>query len=305
MIRKLLSDYNIPFVADGEHQHNTAGWVNVHCPFCSGSPNFHLGIDEERLACHCWRCGGHNIIKTLSALLHLSETSVHALLRQYGLQSSVKITTRRTSAHVQTKAFRFPRPYTSLTTKGMRYLENRGFDAEKIARKWRLKETGPVSYLDKVSYANRIIIPIFWDRKVVSFQARDLTGLHPAKYMACPKSRERIHHKNIVYTSPKHKETMIVVEGPADVWRLGSVAAATMGIKFTMSQVMTIASLADRIIILYDAERQAQTQARALATKLKALGKSVGIETLQKGDPADLTDSDAKHLVKQILRRRY
>src|SRR5690606_7407018 len=98
----------------------------------------------------------------------------------------------------------------------------------------------------------------------VSFQARDITGRSEAKYLACPRERERIHHKHIVYGRglPRRSRTLIVVEGPLDVWRLGGRAVATFGIKFTMEQVLTIADLADKFLVLYDAEPQAQEQAR-------------------------------------------
>lgn len=301
-IARLLRDHGIPYVTEG-HQHATEGWVNVHCPFCAGPQNFHLGIGPTG-GCHCWRCGGHSLRETLSRLLGVSERHAGALLSRYGGRT-VRVRRDLPDAKVSINPFRFPRPHGPVKGPYRRYLERRGFDAEKISTEWGLMQTGPISYLDGIAYSHRLLIPVHWQGEVVSFQARDITGKAQLKYLACPKKREKKHHKDILYVHPDGPtgRTGIIVEGVVDAWRLGREAAATFGIEFKLSQVLRLAEMFDRMFILFDREPQAQKQARALAARLRPLGKEVYVEKITTGDPGDMTQDDANALVRHLLGR--
>lgn len=299
-IRRLLVDYNIPFATQGRH--STEGWVNIHCPFCAGSKDFHLGIPENGMVAHCWRCGTHSVVETLSQVLGISPSKTREILQKY------KINISRGKRKEETKASIFPMKYPSpnspLTPLYKEYLAKRGFDPDRLEKEWGLLQTGPVSFLDGISYSHRILIPIRWDGQVVSFQGRDITGKSDRKYLACPKRREKVHHKNILYGKQevwRDSRAIIVVEGVTDVWRLGEHAAATFGIEFKMEQVLCLAGLHDRFFIIFDEEPQAQKQARELATKLKALGKRAYVQKIE-GDPGGMKPEDAKYLVRDLLR---
>jgi len=301
-VEKLLSDYNIPFVAEG-HQHVTEGWVNIHCPFCPGQQNYHLGISEDGTAAHCWRCGRHPITKVLSTALNVSPAQAKAILKNYRAGSKRR---KIADAKVSIRPTKLPKPtYNNLTKISKEYLVNRAYNPEYLEREWGLVSTGPVSYLDGIDYGNRIIAPVYWNGEMVSFQGRDVTGKADIKYLTCPKKREQIHHKNILYCKQEelvNSSAVIIVEGITDVWRLGPKAAATFGIEFKMEQVLQLKNLNDRFFIVFDNDRQAQTQAKKLATKLRALRKSVYIKTVGT-DPGDMGQDDADHLVRELLER--
>ncbi len=298
-IEKLLADYNIPYVTEG-HAKVTAGWVNVHCPFCVGSQNYHLGIHKDGRGAHCWRCGTHSIVDALCKMLNLPKHRVISLLKEYK-------TGRRNITKAEPKVsifpIKLPTPNGALSKYYRQYLIRRRFNPDYLERVWGVRETGPISLLDEIDYSHRIIIPIHWDGEMVSFQTRDITGRHKAKYMACPQRREKIHHKDIVYGKQSRlikSDGIIVVEGVTDVWRLGSRSLATFGISFTMKQVLTLSKLNNKFHIIFDEEPQAQKQAKELAIKLQTLGKAVYVHTIE-GDPADLSQEDANHLVKDLL----
>jgi len=307
-IEKLLQDYGIPYVTESEHHHSTAGWINIHCPFCHGSKNFHLGINiYQPMVSHCWRCGGHSTATALARILNQPVEKMKLLIQEY---AGPTITTRKKAEEprVSILPVKFPQPYFEhLNEAGKKYLENRGFDPEKLEKKWKLKQTGPVSFLDKIPYGNRIIIPIRWGGELVSFQTRDITGKAEQRYLACPMRREVIHHKHIVYGKEekwsKHP-ALIVVEGVIDVWKLGTCAVATFGTSFTMEQVLALTKIHDRFFIVYDNEPQAQQQARKLAVKLKARRKKVFIETVDT-DPGDMKIEDSRHFVKALLKEVF
>ncbi len=291
---RLLADYNVPFVISSEE------WTNIHCPFCAGSQDYHLGISRSG-GCHCWRCGGHTLRDVLVSVLRIPPANIRSLLQKYK-DGPVRVAVPE--AKVKIQPFKYPKPYCPLTAPYKRYLIGRGFDPEKLEAEWGVLQTGPVSFLDGIAYSHRILIPISWGGEVVSFQARDITHKSDLKYVACPKKRELIHHKDILYgNQAKWGKTAIVVEGVTDVWRLGTNAVATFGIAFKMEQVLQLAKHFSRLVILFDSEPQAQQQARSLMVKLRTLGKAVELETIE-DDPGSMKQEDANHLVRQILGKR-
>lgn len=299
-IERLLLDFNIPYATE-EHKHCTDGWVNVHCPFCVGQQNFHLGISKEHGGCHCWRCGGKSTINTLGKILGLPPAEVTKILRNYDHTATRRKLVKEPEVSIH--PFKYPSPNFPLTRAYKNYLAGRGFDPDHLEQEWKLLQTGPVSFLDGIAYNHRIIIPIYWDGKPVSFQARDITGHSDRKYLACPRKRERVHHKDILYGKQELWESLsalIIVEGVTDVWRLGPCAVATLGIEFKMEQVLHLAKYNDRFFIAFDNDLQAQMQARKLSIKLRALGKKVHIETI-KEDPGSMSQDDADHFVKELL----
>ncbi len=299
-VPRLLSDYRVDYVTEG-HSRATQGWINIHCPFCAGSRDYHLGIPEKGNVAHCWRCGTHSLVHTLSVVLSIPYPEVRNLLRTYGVLS--KSRARDSEPKVSIHPFKFPTPHAPLTNSGKDYLRKRGFDPERIEREWGVFQTGPISFLDKISYSHRIIIPISWNGEIVSFQGRDITGRSEVKYLACPMKREKISHKTILYGEQKEWAkggSVIVVEGVTDVWRLGKRAVATFGIKFKMEQVLQLLDHAQRFFIVFDEDLQAQKQAEDLLIKLKTRGREAHIIEI-KGDPAAMSQDDADHLVREIL----
>jgi len=299
-VEQFLTDYNILHTTEGEH--TTEGWTNIHCPFCAGSKDFHLGIGDDFEGCHCWRCGSHSIIETLGKILNLPYAEIRKILEKYKT-NSIKIKKHTTEPKVSIHPFKFPKPNSTLNKYGKRYLLKRGFDPEYLEQEWGLLQTGPVSFLDKLSYDNRILIPIYWNGRIVSFQSRDITGKSDKRYLACPMKREEKHHKTILYGRQEYWENskgIIVVEGPADVWRFGRASAATFGTAFKIEQVLQLAKHHDRFFIVFDNEIHAQAQAKKLSIKLKTLGKKVQIENVE-DDPGSMKQEDADYFVKILL----
>lgn len=295
---ELLREYDIPMVTGG-HKHSTNGWINVDCPFCNGSKDFHLGIHSDLTACHCWRCGKHNIGDALSKILNISKGEIWTIIRRF--QDGVKV--QAPEAKVSIRPFKFPEPNFPLNKMGKNYLRSRGFDPTYIAEEWGVFQTGPVAKLDRLSYEHRLLIPIEWNGEVVSFQSRDLTNRSKRKYLVCPPEREKINQKQILYGKQagwRNLSGLIVVEGVADAWRFGEYAAATFGIAYTMDQVLELSKVNDKFIIIYDNESFAQSQARELGVRLRTLGKEVKITTVA-DDPGNMTQREANELIKREL----
>jgi hypothetical protein len=116
------------------------------------------------------------------------------------------------------------------------YLVDRGFDPEVIGRLWNVHlcyET------DKLVCQDRLIIPIYHNKKMVGWQARATYDCNwkdswLPKYYTAPGTPRR----QILYNlgNASKYETGIIVEGVTDVWRIGRQAVCTLGAVLTPQQ---------------------------------------------------------------------
>ncbi|MFA5151283.1 MAG: hypothetical protein WC554_01860 [Clostridia bacterium] len=309
-IISLYQDFGVNYASEN-HKHTRPGWVNTACPFCISEPGhegYHLGYDLTNNRYKCWRCGSHPVTHTISKLLGVSFSDAKQIVQQYALLRTVKKTEKVT---IRLKGFKFPSGISNLSQNHKNYLIKRNFDPEKLVFLWDLYGTGPISILDnglegnenkQLNYKHRIIIPFYWNDKIVSFDSRDITGKALNKYQACPLVRELIPHKEILYGNQKYwKDTIIIVEGPTDVWRFGVNSAATSGIQFTPKQVRFIAKNFKHVPVVFDGgEPQAIQQANKLVSELKFRGvDSFRVDIID--DPGSMKQSEADYLVKQLL----
>lgn len=299
-ILRLYEDYSIQYLTEG-HKHCRPGWINTVCPFCTGNPGIHLGFNISENYFYCWRCGFHPIKKTLSQLTNLPNNEIAGIMRRY---DGSALSRADAKVVLKKKTFKYPNNVGKLTKTQRDYLHERGFNPDDLVHDWGLMGLGIGSQLDGISYAYRILCPIEWDDKIVSFQTRmaihDTIGRQ--KYMACPKQRELIHHKQILYGCPSEwKEVGICVEGITDVWRMGVNAFATFGIEFTQMQVRQMANHFRKVAVMFDGgERQARKQANKLVSELKVRGVEAFRFDIE-GDPADLAQNVADCVVNQIM----
>ena len=297
-IIQLYNDFGVDYKTEG-HKHTHSGWAHTPCPFCSGNAGYHLGYNLEEDYYKCWRCGWHDPVSSLSAILNLNKNAVYPLIQQYGLLAYAK---PKAKIKVRKRSFRLPSNAEELTDRHRKYLIKRNFDPDKLINEWKLLATGVFSVLDGISYKHRILIPFYWNGQLTSFDSRDITGKHKAKYMACPKARELVEHKRSLYgNQEKWKSTGICVEGPTDVWRLGGEAFATSGIEYTAAQLRIMGQAFEKIAVVFDDEPQAIVQANKLVADLKFRGVDAFRVDI-KGDPGGLKQSEADYLVKQLIK---
>lgn len=305
-IEKLLNDFSIEYITSG-NKHCSPGWVNIHCPFCEGSRNYHLGYSLNDNFFKCWRCGWHSIIETLSKLLGMSNLDAKRLVSSQYEGPPFFTAQEKLNIHPKIKGYKLPSGTLALNVRHRHYLIERGFNPEKLEQDWGILGTGPISLLDNHDYKHRIIAPIFWQGKPVSFQARDVTGKSDLRYKACPKDREEVLHQNILYarkdihTNPP--EVLIVVEGITDAWRLGAHnTVALFGMEFSQSQINALIRIVGnrkRIMVVFDNEQQAKMQAKKLMAELRMRE----IKTWSKDiltDPGDMPQREADQLIDAI-----
>jgi hypothetical protein len=295
-IKKLCQDYHIQFWESGKNV--AAGWINLKCPFCTDTSN-HLGFSPQGHFV-CWKCGSHPLKKVLQKILRIDEQDLSRIFRDYGGAKQRIADTVEERVKIGVDKFQFPSNIGPMLKSHHTYLNNRNFNSKQLERWWNLLGTGPIAKLDNIDFKYRIIIPIMWDEKVVSFQARDYTNKQTLRYITCPKNREIVHHKHILYGLQNNwTDTGIIVEGVTDVWRLGPRACATFGIEYTLAQVREIKKHFKRVYILFDCEPQAQEKAYELSAELNFRGISNEVIMIE-NDPGSMNQTVADMLVNQL-----
>jgi DNA primase len=179
------------------------------------------------------------------------------------------------------------------------YLASRNFDPVYIFAKYKLRCNGPLG-----NFRLRLIIPFYERKRLVTYTTRDVTNKARIPYIHCSKEKSILNPKDTLYNIDTVEDTALILEGVTDVWRMGDATVATMGDKWTVKQMRLLRNL-KRGFVLYDAEEEAQENARRLAKNLSITVPEVHVLELGIGDPADISPDDAKSIRKEIFGRVY
>jgi len=276
-------------------------WLNIPCPLCrseiygSTPGKAYLGYNLAKGHFHCWRCGSHKAEDVVMALEGCQWHEACGIVNRY--HDDHLITSKPRKAQGLQGTINWPPGAGELTGWHRQYLQGRGFNPDFLAAKYGIMATAGIG-----PYAWRVMAPVILDGRWVSYQGRDITGRHPAKYKACPKELELVDHKTICYNLDNcHRDEVLVVEGFMDTWRLGDDCCSTFGTSFTPGQVLLLSSRFGRVFVVYDPEPEAQCHARELCGALEATGTEARNMVLSHGDPGDMTDEEAARLKNELL----
>lgn len=252
-IQEILSDLKVEYIESGHH-HARSGWVQLKfCPFCS-SDNYHLGFNLQSKYFFCWRCRWHSASKVLQALGMPSGRArdVFRTLDAFGVE-----TTRLRATKAQE-----PPEIGPLAPAHIDYLEGRGFNPEEITQVWGVKGIGLATRLKW-----RIYIPITYEGRVVSWTTRAIGDRVSQRYISASAAEEEINHKELIYGNEHISHSVVICEGPFDVWKIGPGAGAVFGTAFSSAQVRKLARIPRRFVC-FDSSKEAQVSAKDLASQL-------------------------------------
>ena len=296
---RLLKDSNIPYIQEVD------GWINVNCPLghSNGKRGFKGGFNLTGSYYHCWACQGSSIEIVISELLHLSLYETRKILEEYSIEGSI----RQKLNKKESKAKKIVLPGVEISNDeiGYKYLVNRRFSPIDIVHNYAIKSGGIIG-----NYSFRIIIPIYYKKQLVSFQARSIYSkkkcdeLGILRYKNYPIELSLVNPKHILYNLDNCLENwIVVVEGVFDCWRLGPKnVSATMGTSMSSEQITLLASRFKKVIFLFDNEKPAQDRARKYAEQLSALGIETEIFNPEfEHDPGDYDSSEELIVRKELL----
>ena len=286
-IIELLEEHGIDFKQVGEHKNVRSGFVGVDCPYCGpGSQKYHLGISIESGYASCWQCGYHDLSKVLTQL-------IGRRIDRKTLESFRK--GKLPTEHPDIRPIRLPTGRSPLALVHRRYLAGRGLDADLVASRWGLEGIGIHAILGW-----RIFIPVHLNGRIVSWTTRSI-GDHPVRYMSANSERDGgMPIKDLLYGEDFARHTVVVVEGPADAWKIGPGAAATFGIAFSQEQVVRLSRFPVRVVC-FDAEPQAQRAARRLCEALQVFPGETLRVILPSGDPGEASDTEIMKIRQTFL----
>jgi len=210
-IIKILEEYRIPYITRGPNV--ARGNVNVACPWCADNdPSMHLGIDLDRGWFGCWRnsthrgknvarllqrlikCSWaeacllagkkdrtHDLIMTLDALFNPPESTSNSL----DMATGISLPRNFYPLYSDIRNDRLARPF-------IRYLENRGFtgdDLEHILNYYNLH------YCLDGRWKNRIILPVYYQFKLVSWTARSIDKSEELRYMSLTQDKAKAEER--------------------------------------------------------------------------------------------------------------
>lgn len=188
------------------------------------------------------------------------------------------------------------------------YVQSRGFDPDELAEKF------DVSYCTNSRYTlarDRLIIPVYEHGKLRGWQARFIGELDwkgpkkkelPPKYFSCPDSHFR---SKCVYglETMAQWETGIVVEGPTDRFRMGSMSGCIFGNSMTEVQKRKFLAVFRKrtgVLLLDPEEYESKSTQKTVAFMQDAMkGRFCAVKLPDGTDPGKLSREFLRAYVKQ------
>ncbi len=293
-ILRFYQDHKVDYQLEGKNV--MEGWVNICCPFCDDKSD-HLGVYIKRPRnVKCWRCGDHTIPELLT---EFSDKNIKELYAEYSMDGEVITQKKKEKPRLHpkevTKLF-FENINEKLRPAYAKYLRNRNFDADDIIFGWRI-----YGGVEMGEYKYRLMIPIFQNNKMVSFQGRDITEMQDDKYKTCKGTYVHDYLYGLDYIKD---DRCIIVEGVTDVWRLGrGEAVSTFGINYSQKQIiLLLEKKIKKVMVFFDSEPQAQKAALKLKGELETYGIEVLNYFIEGTDPAELNEDEVENVLLKLRR---
>lgn len=290
-VHELLEDLGIPTAPPGHH-HVREGWAGLDCPLCSpGSHRYRLGIHPQRRNAHCWACGTVNLITALTLASGKKPREVIQHTRR--IAQDALYGQRKGKLGGSPRKLVLPPGIDFMRSVHRKYLIRRGFDPDEIARVWGVMGIGLESRLPW-----HLFLPITLDGRVVSWTTRSL-GDEGRRYINAGSGEEEVSAKHLLYGEEYCNQSVVVVEGPTDVWRIGPGAVGLFGLKYTREQVLRLSKYPVRVVYL-DPEPVAQRVAGRLCRELEAYpGKTYRVKA--DTDPGECGPEEVEKLRRRFL----
>lgn len=302
----ICKQLDIPYWTSGKN--NVEGCLTIHCPCCpedDPDPSRHGNLDPETGSYSCWRCKGSHPSVVIARAGRISVQAASSLIRKY---TTGVVAAKREEVQMA-NSITLPGSHTPLDIH-RNYLKGRGFDVDELQFYHGIKFTGMMEKWEGMNWQFRVIIPVY-DRRnsLVSFQGRDVTGKQD-RYLFPPKEKQVQDCKTLLYGAELcgKKDSLLVVEGVMDAWKLGAGAVCTFGSSVTQEQVLEMSHWR-KVFLAFDHEPAAIEHARDVAKQLSSLGTEAFLVNTDFGldsagnvrDVGDLSVSEAREFMKDVL----
>lgn len=298
-VTSYLDSRNISYLTSGKNV--SRGWIEISCPvpLCPDK-SAHCGINLSSKNFNCWVCGTKGSpTKLVQMIENCSWSEAKTIVDEFTDWTMPVVDFR---SQTRTK-INWPAEFKPINPENIpnlveQYLTKRGFNSEAITKRYRLFYPFNLGY-----YKFRLIVPIFYQGRIVNFYGRDVTSKASIPWKSCPNEEAEITLNNVLYGIDDFPEgnPVILVEGIFDKWRLGSDSLATFGVSISDSQVAMLKEKnPEKVFILLDPG--AETSAQKMASKIWFCPVEVCYLDGDK-DPGELTPEEAKFLINELFRK--
>lgn len=285
-IQELLQEYHIDYVESGHH-HSRPGWIQLKsCPFCSSS-NYHLGYRLDSKYCNCWKCSYHSAWSVFTKF-GIPGPVIKAFLGSLQTHYTQAVDVRGT---LEEPSYRGP-----LLKAHKDYLRARGLNVKQLVQLWNVEGIG----IAPAPLAWRVYIPIEFQHKRVSWTSRAIGQEVTRRYHSAPAKCEAVNHKRICYGLDYCTQSVVICEGPVDVWKIGPGAVGTFGTSYSTAQVRLLSAFPYRFVC-FDSSKDAQAVAVKLAHELSAFAGETQNIVLDAKDPGEATQKEIA-LLRKVAR---
>lgn len=293
-ITDILDALGVEYVQHGEHHHAGYGWVQTDCPQCSpGEGRYRLGLNVRSFACNCWQCGRIRLGTALCELSGLPWQQVSPLVKDLDRELVEERFEGRRGSKVTVPNGMVDK----FETAHYEFLRRRRFrNVEDLKRLWSLGGIG--KYGGLMNW--RVFIPVHYGGKLVSWTTRSISDETRSPYISARPDQEILPLKSLLYGEDYVRNTVIVVEGPLDVWAVGPGAVCTFGTAYTQEQLLRLSKYPNRYV-LFDAEGPAQRKAEELVASLSVFDGTTTNVVLDSGKDPSRADSAERRQIRELL----
>lgn len=282
-------DFSIPYYTQSKNA--SQGWYSLRCPF-HGDHTDHMGFNPSSGAMSCWICGKKSALDFVKTVLGISRSEASVVFTKYLVNGTGRgVLCEKKKATGTSIAL----PGKDFTNAERKYLERRNMDLD-VLGDYDLRSGG---YVDPWAY--RIVIPVIYNKTIVSATGRAISKQMQPKYWTLPMDREIIHHKHIFLGLDMVDDIAVVVEGPIDAIRGGPGFIASFGVNLTDEQLCLL--LRYKYVVFLQDSDEAGAKFAEQAYKLSALGAdNVELAHLPDGfkDVGEMGDNDISCLRKEL-----
>lgn len=308
-IQQYLIDNKIEYRSSGKNV--SRGEYSICCPFCSEG-RFHCGINPVKQLFHCWICGNKgDIAKLLSKLLSISYIEARTIINP--ISDLKKALENRDTKNIQVeeikkiKKFELP-AYTKPFIKDSKNIWQEiahDFLVDKYNLTWNHILDAKLHYCINGKYKNSIIIPIYFNGKLVNFISRTWDKNAHKRYENCPNELSLVNIKKVVYNYDRvyNKKQVIVTEGCFDAIKVGlDRSVAVCGTEVSQEQKNLLVTLkADELIIMFDNDPHLKTTSKKAQDLVDYLSPFVKIKVIKLPhgkDPGDMERDEIDNLIR-------
>lgn len=282
--------------APADHHHSRPGWIQMDCPYCTpDSRRYRLGFNLRAGFFSCWMCKTLPLVPTLARLTGREYGELKRLTGGMDRDRGIPLT-----RDVIRGELKLPTGRGKLRSVHRKFLKERGYDPDHIAEEWGVQGISELGG----RYSWRLFIPVLLGRQIVSWTTRAVVeggGADHRRYDAAPEDSESYPAKRLLYGEEKCGHSVLVVEGPLDVWAVGAGAVCTMGAAVSTAQIARLAKFPVRYICM-DAEPDAQRVAKKLEHALDVFEGETHNVVLETGKDASRCSPKELRKLRKLLR---